>query len=115
MESSRGPAPKATTVPIISWPRTMGSCAGASAWVIPSHWCTSEPQIDATSTRTSNAPGSSSSSRGTGSSRISIGELPVPREDELEPGALRSEEHTSELQSRPHLVCRLLLETKNKH
>src|SRR3989442_4559151 len=25
----------------------------------------------------------------------------------------RSEEHTSELQSRPHLVCRLLLETKN--
>src|SRR5690554_7675335 len=25
-------------------------------------------------------------------------------------GFLRSEEHTSELQSRPHLVCRLLLE-----
>src|SRR5690554_7785449 len=27
-------------------------------------------------------------------------------------GLLRSEEHTSELQSRPHLVCRLLLEKK---
>src|SRR5690554_7638487 len=27
----------------------------------------------------------------------------------------RSEEHTSELQSRPHLVCRLLLEKKNKY
>src|SRR5690554_7618242 len=27
---------------------------------------------------------------------------------------LRSEEHTSELQSRPHLVCRLLLEKKKK-
>src|SRR5687768_18018602 len=27
---------------------------------------------------------------------------------------LRSEEHTSELQSRLHLVCRLLLEKKNK-
>src|SRR3989442_8597083 len=27
----------------------------------------------------------------------------------------RSEEHTSELQSRPHLVCRLLLEKKKKH
>src|SRR5690554_7386308 len=27
---------------------------------------------------------------------------------------VRSEEHTSELQSRPHLVCRLLLEKKNK-
>src|SRR6266498_3021401 len=37
----------------------------------------------------------------------------------IEPGAeqsivLRSEEHTSELQSRPHLVCRLLLEKKKK-
>src|SRR5436305_9303507 len=28
-------------------------------------------------------------------------------------GQARSEEHTSELQSRPHLVCRLLLEKKN--
>src|SRR5207253_4850593 len=28
--------------------------------------------------------------------------------------AVRSEEHTSELQSRGHLVCRLLLEKKNK-
>src|SRR2546429_3427177 len=30
-------------------------------------------------------------------------------------GLDRSEEHTSELQSRLHLVCRLLLEKKNKH
>src|SRR5436305_9295868 len=29
------------------------------------------------------------------------------------PPPRRSEEHTSELQSRPHLVCRLLLEKKN--
>src|SRR5690554_7558807 len=29
-------------------------------------------------------------------------------------GNIRSEEHTSELQSRPHLVCRLLLEKKKK-
>src|SRR3989442_8169737 len=29
--------------------------------------------------------------------------------------AARSEEHTSELQSRPHLVCRLLLEKKKQH
>src|SRR5436305_7599960 len=28
--------------------------------------------------------------------------------------AKRSEEHTSELQSRPHLVCRLLLEKKKR-
>src|SRR3712207_7759405 len=30
----------------------------------------------------------------------------------FEPGRLRSEEHTSELQSRQYLVCRLLLEKK---
>src|SRR2546422_6920108 len=30
------------------------------------------------------------------------------------PATARSEEHTSELQSRLHLVCRLLLEKKNK-
>src|SRR2546422_3003564 len=31
------------------------------------------------------------------------------------PSGTRSEEHTSELQSRLHLVCRLLLEKKKKH
>src|SRR3712207_7163644 len=30
-------------------------------------------------------------------------------------GTSRSEEHTSELQSRQYLVCRLLLEKKKKH
>src|SRR5690554_7562547 len=34
---------------------------------------------------------------------------PQPRQEP------RSEEHTSELQSRPHLVCRLLLEKKKKN
>src|SRR3712207_8691115 len=33
---------------------------------------------------------------------------------ELRPMVQRSEEHTSELQSRQYLVCRLLLEKKNK-
>src|SRR5947208_4056660 len=33
---------------------------------------------------------------------------------ELVKGRLRSEEHTSELQSPDHLVCRLLLEKKKK-
>src|SRR5690606_42062841 len=32
----------------------------------------------------------------------------------MEPRHLRSEEHTSELQSRENLVCRLLLEKKNE-
>src|SRR3989442_1422191 len=30
------------------------------------------------------------------------------------PTGMRSEEHTSELQSRPHLVCRLLLEKRKR-
>src|SRR3989442_2264393 len=36
------------------------------------------------------------------------------RAHDVEHGIDRSEEHTSELQSRPHLVCRLLLEKKKK-
>src|SRR2546429_5389135 len=39
-----------------------------------------------------------------------MGAVLVARENEV----LRSEEHTSELQSRLHLVCRLLLEKKKK-
>src|SRR3989442_7933075 len=58
--------------------------------------------------------------------RFHIGESQLPRTNEIlhALGArdiiaaavirrCRSEEHTSELQSRPHLVCRLLLEKKN--
>src|SRR3712207_6964627 len=41
--------------------------------------------------------------------------LLVERDDHrLEAVGLRSEEHTSELQSRQYLVCRLLLEKKKK-
>src|SRR5689334_25243009 len=40
-------------------------------------------------------------------------EVRGPKGDKGEPGAARSEEHTSELQSQFHLVCRLLLEKKN--
>src|SRR3989449_6853840 len=39
-------------------------------------------------------------------------DLPV---EPAHPMVVRSEEHTSELQSRLHLVCRLLLEKKKKH
>src|ERR1041385_9569920 len=51
--------------------------------------------------------------------------LPIYHRESLGPGRQgrqygsgkirRSEEHTSELQSRLHLVCRLLLEKKNKY
>src|SRR6266436_8079958 len=39
---------------------------------------------------------------------------PTPRQQRA-PARGRSEEHTSELQSRLHLVCRLLLEKKNQN
>src|SRR6266498_5028457 len=43
---------------------------------------------------------------------LSAGFLPLYVRYRKEGSAMRSEEHTSELQSRPHLVCRLLLEKK---
>src|SRR3989449_11059860 len=45
---------------------------------------------------------------------ISILEHPHETLTELDRASWRSEEHTSELQSRLHLVCRLLLEKKKK-
>src|SRR3989475_4773284 len=44
-----------------------------------------------------------------------IGARPPDRDEGLQHGALRSEEHTSELQSQSNLVCRLLLEKKKRH
>src|SRR2546429_7084189 len=55
----------------------------------------------------SSRPFSSSATRDSSFSTLSMSLLPVLREER------RSEEHTSELQSRLHLVCRLLLEKKN--
>src|SRR3712207_6952949 len=54
----------------------------------------------------------------TGSQNISIArntglEAALPTADWI--ASIRSEEHTSELQSRQYLVCRLLLETKTPH
>src|SRR3712207_8142744 len=44
--------------------------------------------------------------------RLALADEPHPRAGVAEP---RSEEHTSELQSRQYLVCRLLLEKKTTH
>src|SRR5690606_40792415 len=50
--------------------------------------------------------------------KTSVGSLPTPnaqlRGASLPCLSSRSEEHTSELQSRENIVCRLLLEKKNK-
>src|SRR5689334_23918842 len=45
--------------------------------------------------------------------RVTLVWRALPRRDSRVPGK-RSEEHTSELQSQFHLVCRLLLEKKKK-
>src|SRR3989442_9435305 len=42
--------------------------------------------------------------------RLNVASMPAGREPDK--ARMRSEEHTSELQSRPHLVCRILLENK---
>src|SRR3989442_11514203 len=44
-----------------------------------------------------------------------IGRNWLPSSASSEGTGKRSEEHTSELQSRPHLVCRLLLEKKKQN
>src|SRR5256884_1569073 len=64
--------------------------------------------------RTAQATGPSAATRGGRSFparqfRRAGGAAAVP------PAGSRSEEHTSELQSRLHLVCRLLLEKKKQH
>src|SRR3712207_7675028 len=54
---------------------------------------------------------------------LELGDLVLPShraggvgdEDDVLRRRLRSEEHTSELQSRQYLVCRLLLEKKKEH
>src|SRR5439155_18673157 len=48
------------------------------------------------------------------SCRLQVPRLRHPESFQLSPIASRSEEHTSELQSRGHLVCRLLLEKKKQ-
>src|SRR5690554_7444121 len=49
---------------------------------------------------------------------VHVAHQPAPDDDALvgfHARVDRSEEHTSELQSRPHLVCRLLLEKKKNN
>src|SRR3989442_1893076 len=60
--------------------------------------------------RSSRSIASPTSTRPRRSSRRSSRSIPDTRSR----GTPRSEEHTSELQSRPHLVCRLLLEKKKE-
>src|SRR5690348_18071960 len=53
--------------------------------------------------------------RAPGDGLVSIANRPSDGTERPVANSLRSEEHTSELQSPVHLVCRLLLEKKKKH
>src|SRR5258708_23767850 len=48
-------------------------------------------------------------------SNITVNIVTLPEDQLRQQVTQRSEEHTSELQSPDHLVCRLLLEKKNTH
>src|SRR3712207_6943667 len=52
---------------------------------------------------------------GVGDRRVRARSIDARRRVVVRQGGARSEEHTSELQSRQYLVCRLLLEQKNKY
>src|SRR5688572_32172853 len=51
---------------------------------------------------------------GEGAGVVLLGVVVIGSAEEAVPVAVRSEEHTSELQSQSNLVCRLLLEKKKK-
>src|SRR3989449_1933712 len=83
---------------------TIASCSSVVPYAAMWRWAASAKQGGAVS------PKAASHSRSTPVPMLRIASSPV--------GALsfsRSEEHTSELQSRLHLVCRLLLEKKKKN
>src|SRR3712207_8521693 len=82
-----------TEIYTLSLPRRSSDLAARStAWWPTATWCVSR----------AGAPSSAGRASGTSTARASC------------TGSPRSEEHTSELQSRQYLVCRLLLEKKKK-
>src|SRR5437899_4324085 len=73
--------------------------------------CKRSSTAAATNTATRSGFSTKKAATSPSASRVNPRSLFEPR---LEAGYDRSEEHTSELQSLRHLVCRLLLEKKNK-
>src|SRR5206468_12923203 len=77
------------------------------------HWDFANVRRHDYASRSSRPPLGSSASMGTSPPGSTIS-LTFSRSASLPFSGIRSEEHTSELQSRSDLVCRLLLEKKNK-
>src|SRR3712207_1134048 len=111
--------PSSSTTPTNSWPKVVPTrVSGIRPW----YRCRSEPQIAASDTRTiasfgcSIAGTSFSSTRTLYGPRYTIARMGglCPARAGRHPEFRRSEEHTSELQSRQYLVCRLLLENKQR-
>src|SRR5687768_7353578 len=120
MSSTRSP-PTASTAPRTSPTRRAHSCwqdAGRSS----TRGCSTSSSTPSTTCSRSDGrrrmtcASSQRSSAGHGLSQLDLGleHLAHLGDERLGRERLRSEEHTSELQSRLHLVCRLLLEKKNK-
>src|SRR2546422_3155842 len=94
-----------------------GVCVGTSA-------LRRAPRPSMSTTRMSTLPSRSTSEKSTAIEELLVfrtarrgtaRNVPVPSFSQNRSGSSRSEEHTSELQSRLHLVCRLLLEKKKKN
>src|SRR5690348_17364869 len=86
--------------------------SGSTAWVLRSRPCLAEPPAESPSTmKISASDGSLTEQSASLPGRREFSSADLRR---VRSRALRSEEHTSELQSPVHLVCRLLLEKKKK-
>src|SRR3989449_4074078 len=92
-------------VPSWSWPRSLKERRSVP-WSSP-NWFPPAPMRK-------KMPSSSNSIRRLRPKTIWIRKAPTKTLSGRSPRNRRSEEHTSELQSRLHLVCRLLLEKKKK-
>src|SRR5256886_6399929 len=131
VRSSATPPPTATISPANSCPTTRGGLRRPSAHAFQSAMCRSVPHTPAcrTAIKTSPGPGDGLGTVVTlrpGARRsltiacIETRDARCEMRDALEDRPreaavdLRSEEHTSELQSQSNLVCRLLLEKKKK-
>src|SRR5690625_6552550 len=92
----------------ISWRMILGLSIGLTAWTGCGDSDADNPLDKHTSNlvQTWNSPD--------GETRVLAGDSPASIVDDALTNEERSEEHTSELQSRGHLVCRLLLEKKKK-
>src|SRR5215510_92485 len=126
--TSRSPPPKETTAPSSVPPSRRHSAARYSTAAHPSvRWCSSATSSSPSATsaaRSSKDASSRVSDRSPGPISVILpsarsratrsGGLARPDSASRDPLGTRSEEHTSELQSRGHLVCRLLLEKKKK-